>query len=320
MLRQLPPITDPNVLVGTNTVDDAAIYRLSDDLALVQTVDFFPPIVDDPYDYGAIAAANAVSDVYAMGGRPLTALNIVCFPDFLPRETLVQILQGAADKAAEAGFTIVGGHTIKDAEPKFGLAVTGIIDPRKVVTNAGAKPGDVLILTKPLGTGVITTALKEGQAPPEAVEQATAVMKALNKAAAEVMVQEGVNACTDITGYGLMGHLLQMTTASGVGAEVVYGRVPVLSAAWSLAAGGFISGGTRANCLFVAHKVTWADGVSEEARLVLCDAQTSGGLLMTVPQEKGQRVLEALHEVGVGEARIIGRVTEEREGRIVVHP
>ena len=214
MLRQIPPVRDPNLLVGVDTADDAAVYRLNDETALVQTVDFFPPVVDDAFSFGAIAAANAFSDVYAMGGRPLLALNIVGFPVDLPKEILGRVLQGGATKAEEAGVLVIGGHTVDDAEPKYGMAVTGTVEPGKQITNAGARPGDALVLTKPIGTGVITTAGKREQASADVLDNAVAVMSTLNKAASEAMVEVGVHACVDVTGFGLIGHLLGMLKAS----------------------------------------------------------------------------------------------------------
>src|SRR4051812_46009600 len=232
LLGMLPPITDPNVLVGNATADDAAVYRLADDLALVLTTDFFTPIVDRPYDFGAIAAANALSDVYAMGGEPLAALSIVGFPEeLLPPEVLVEILRGASDKAGEAGIAIVGGHTIKAEEPIFGLAVVGRVHPREVLTNAGARPGDVLVLTKPLGLGIITTAAKRGEDRLGAIAAAIAVMTTLNRDAARIVARAGAGALTDVTGFGLLGHLRNVTAASGVSATVWSDLVPVLPAA-----------------------------------------------------------------------------------------
>ncbi len=221
MLSQLPSCTDPNVLIGTKTADDAAVYRVSDTLAIVQTVDYFTPVVDDPYTFGQITAANSLSDIYAMGAAPLFALNIAGFPaDTLPLDVLAKILQGGADKAAEAGISIIGGHTIKDAEPKYGMAVTGVIHPDKVISNAGARPGDRLILTKPLGIGIITTAMKQGKVSAATVAAVTEIMATLNKGAAEAMVTVDTHACTDVTGFGFLGHLSEMVRGSGVGAVI----------------------------------------------------------------------------------------------------
>src|SRR5262245_6247057 len=258
LLQALPPITDPNVLVGTATADDAAIYKLTDDLALVLTTDFFTPIVDRPYDFGMIAAANALSDVYAMGGKPLTALNLVGFPDQkLGVEVLAEILRGAADKAAEAGIAVVGGHTIKTEEPIFGLAVVGTVHPKKVLSNAGAKPGDALVLTKPIGLGIITTASKNGEDKLGAIADAIKVMGTLNRAAAEVLTGFDVHALTDITGFGLLGHLRNITAASGVTARVSAAAVPVLPAAREYVQAGIAPGGTHANRKFLAEWVTF---------------------------------------------------------------
>ncbi|MCL5960853.1 MAG: selenide, water dikinase SelD, partial [Chloroflexi bacterium] len=235
VLRYVPAPTDPNLLVGMNTLDDAAVYRVSDELAIVQTIDFITPVVDDPYNFGAIVAANALSDIYAMGAKPLFALNIVGFPaKTLPMSILGEILRGSADKAAEAGASIVGGHSIDDNEPKYGLAVTGIVHPDQVVTNAGAKPGDVLVLTKPLGTGIITTGIDRLLVGERTVERVTAVMSELNRRAAEAMVQVAVNGCTDVTGFGLLGHLHEMAKARGVAAEVTLETIPVLPETWEL--------------------------------------------------------------------------------------
>ena len=233
VVRRLPATHDPNLLVGMQTSDDAGVYRISENLALVNTVDFFPPIVDDPYDFGRIAAANALSDVYAMGARPLTAMNLVAFPKSgLSLEVLHEILRGGADKLVEAGVALVGGHSVTDPEPKYGLAVTGLVDPARVVTNAGARAGDALVLTKPVGVGIITTALKQGMADAQTVAQAVESMAQLNRRAAELMVEEGAHACTDITGYGLLGHALEMAAASGVMLHIAHRRVPHFPRRW----------------------------------------------------------------------------------------
>src|SRR4051812_49010343 len=259
LLGSLPPITDPNVLVGSATADDAAVYKLSDDLSLVFTTDFFTPIVDRPYDFGAVAAANALSDVYAMGGTPLAALSIVGFPDtLLPPEVLVDILRGAADKAAEAGVAIVGGHTIKSEEPIFGLAVIGKIAPDRVLSNDKAQPGDVLILTKPLGLGIITTAAKNGEDKLGAIAEAIRVMTKLNRVAGEEYVRWGAHALTDVTGFGLLGHLRNVVAASKVGARIYFDRVPVLQAARDYVQAGISPGGTHANHKFLADWVRYA--------------------------------------------------------------
>jgi selenide,water dikinase len=325
LLAGLPPIVDPNVLVGSATADDAAVYRLSDDLALVLTTDFFTPIVDRPYDFGAIAAANALSDVYAMGGRPLTALSLVGFPDAkLAPEVLAEILRGAADKAAEAGIAIVGGHTIKSDEPIFGLAVVGTVHPDRVRTNAGARPGDLLVLTKPLGLGIITTAAKNGEDRLGAIAEAVTLMTTLNRAAAEALAGIEVHALTDVTGFGLLGHLRNVTAASGVTATVRAGAVPVLAAARAYVQAGVAPGGTHANWRFLADWVTFDPAVSKEEQLLLCDAQTSGGLLACIPADAAEAALAALHAGGVPAAAIVGRIDGlgdgTGDGRISVVP
>jgi len=319
VLAEMPVPADPAVLVGVETSDDAAVYRLRDDLAIVQTVDFFTPIADDPYDFGAISAANSLSDIYAMGARPLFALNIVGFPsNRLPLEVLQRILQGALDKATEAGVTILGGHTVDDTEPKYGMAVTGVVHPQRVVTNAGAQPGDQLVLTKPIGTGIIATAVKRGVADEATEQQAIALMAALNRDAAEAMVEVGVSACTDVTGFGLLGHLREMTAGAKLDAVIWADRVPVLEAARALVGGGVVPGGTRDNLAFVSPHVDWQEGISETQQLLLADAQTSGGLLIAVSTEKLDALLAALAAHGVTDAVHIGAFTEPGPGRIVV--
>lgn len=319
LLSQLPPIVDPNVLVGSATADDAAVYKLSDDLALVLTTDFFTPIVDAPYDFGAVAAANALSDVYAMGGKPLAALSIVGFPDAaLSAEVLVEILRGAADKAADAGIAIVGGHTIKTEEPIFGLAVTGTIHPGKVLSNAGAMPGDVLVLTKPIGLGIITTAAKQGKDRLGAIKEAISVMTTLNRAAADAVTTVGAHALTDITGFGLLGHLRNITAASQVCARVFLEQVPVLPAAWEYVREELAPGGTHANRRFLADWVTFAEDLTKEEQLLLCDAQTSGGLLAAVPPEREAALLASLKSQKVPTFAVIGRIEAGSSGRIFV--
>jgi selenide,water dikinase len=319
LLGLLPAITDPNVLIGSANSDDAAVYKLSDDLALVLTTDFFTPIVDRPYDFGAVAAANALSDVYAMGGKPLTALNLVGFPDQkLPVEVLADILRGAADKAAEAGIAIVGGHTIKTDEPIFGLAVVGTVHPNKVLSNAGAKPGDALVLTKPIGLGIITTAAKNGEDKLGAIADAIRVMATLNRTAAEVLAAFEVHALTDITGFGLLGHLRNISAASGVTARVFAGLVPVLPAAREYVKAGIAPGGTHANWKFLADWVTFDAALSKEEQLLLCDAQTSGGLLASVPAADAERLVRAMSDAGVNAATVIGRIEGTGKGQITV--
>ncbi len=307
ILKRLPKPTNKNLLVGTETADDAAVFRLNDQLAIIETVDFFTPIVDDPYHFGAIAAANALSDIYAMGGEPLFALNLVAFPsNRLSMESLGKILQGAADKAHEAGIDIVGGHSIEDPEPKFGLAVTGQIHPDKIWRNVGAQPGDLLILTKPLGLGIYSTAMKRGLLDNANVNTAIEVMSELNEAAAKAAQQHVIHACTDVTGFGLLGHLLEMTRGSKVEAQVKWENVPLLEKAWDLAALGSVPGGTQANLRHVAAHVEFASDVPEIARLLLADAQTSGGLLLAVPADTAQKLLVKLQAVCRGPVAIIG--------------
>jgi selenium donor protein len=321
VLAQLPLPADPAVLVGAETADDAAVYRLSDQLAIVQTVDFFTPIVDDAYWFGAISAANSLSDVYAMGARPLFALNVVGFPsNRLPLRILEQILQGAADKAAEAGIAIIGGHTVDDTEPKFGLAVTGIVHPERVLRNSTARPGDVLVLTKPLGTGIIATAVKRGLADEATARQASDLMARLNRAAAEAMIEVGVNACTDITGFGLLGHLREMAAASAVDVTIRAESVPILPAALTLASADVVPGGTLNNLAYVQPHVRFAGSVSRTAQIVLADAQTSGGLLISVPAARADALLAALRARGVADAAIIGEVTGRGSGYLTLQP
>jgi selenide,water dikinase len=311
-MAMLPPITDPAVLVGSDTLDDAAVYRLTDEIALVQTVDFFTPVVDDPYDFGRIAAANAFSDVYAMGARPLTALNIVAFPSgVLPLEYLGRILQGGAETARLASATIVGGHTIDDPEPKYGLAVTGIVKPGEEMTNAGAVPGDLLVLTKPLGTGVIATAIKQGKASPEAISAATASMARLNRDAAEVAREHGVQGLTDVTGFGLLGHLSEICRASGVGVDLWFDQLPFLPQARDLVRKGVAPGGTRRNLDYVEPWTEFAEGIELWQKLLCADAQTSGGLVLCVPPERIEAVVRDLQARSTPAAAVIGKVRSQ---------
>ncbi len=319
VLRRLPLPTDPDLLSGFAHGADAAVYRLNDELALVKTVDYITPIVDEPFAFGAIAAANALSDIYAMGARPVLALNLVGFPvKTLPLSMLDQILAGGATKLAEAGVALGGGHSIEDFEPKYGLAVTGVVHPGRVVTNAGARPGDMLVLTKPLGLGIITTGIDRGLVSASTVERVTAVMSQLNRAASEAMVAVGVHACTDISGFGLLGHLRELVEASGVGAAVSLGQTPVLPEAWDLVEKDSIPDGSRNNHRYLAGFVTWDDDVAHAAQMILCDAQTSGGLLIAVPPERAERLLAALWQAGVESAAAIGTITPAPQGRIRV--
>jgi selenide, water dikinase len=312
-------MTHPDLLVGTETGDDAAVYRLNDETALILTVDFFPPITDDPFEFGSIAAANSLSDIYAMGGRPLVALNIVGFPTSLDKAILGEVLRGGYTKANEAGCLIVGGHTVDDPEPKYGLSVVGIVEPGKEVTNARARPGDALVLTKPLGTGIITTAGKQGRVSPEVLQGAVTAMATLNRATAEAMVKVGAHAATDITGFGLMGHLKSMVKGSRVGAEVQLGRVPVLPGTWELLDQGVAPGGTHRNRQSVADAVQWHPDLTEREQLLLCDAQTSGGLLISVARDKKEALLSELQVSGAS-GTVIGEITEGPAGQIKAVP
>ena len=314
---ELPRETDPNLIAGRETSEDAGVYRLSDDLALIQTLDFFTPIVNNPYDFGRIAAANALSDVYAMGGRPLTAMNIVCFPvSTMNKEILKEILRGGLEKIHEAGAVLVGGHSVDDVELKYGLSVTGLVSPAKVWTNAGAQPGDALILTKPLGTGILATAIKGGLISTEAERQVIDLMATLNNTAAEVMSTYSVHACTDITGFGLLGHALEMAQASKVTISIEVHKVPVLSEVLDHAGMGLIPAGSYANRNFRASHVREVGSIDPIHLDIIADAQTSGGLLLALPEEEVMLGLAALREAGVLDAAIIGRIQERKESII----
>ena len=303
--------------MGAETGDDAAVYRINDETALIVTVDFFPPITDDPYEFGAIAAANSLSDVYAMGGKPLIALNVVGFPASLDKEILGKTMQGGYAKAAEAECLIVGGHTVDDPEPKYGLSVIGVVEPGKQVSNAGAKVGDVLVLSKPIGTGIITTAGKQGVVDPDVMSGAVETMAALNRPGAVAMQRVGVNAATDVTGFGLMGHLKSMVKGSGIAAEVNLSAIPVLAGTRELLDKGVAPGGTHRNLSSVEDVVTWNEGLTDEDRLLLCDAQTSGGLLISVPAARCDALVSALREEGANCAAVVGRITDGPAGTIV---
>ncbi len=299
--------------------EDAGVYKLTDELAIVQTLDFFTPIVDDPYAFGQIAVANALSDVYAMGGQPLTAMNIVCFPQkTMAMSILTEILQGGLDKMREAGVLLVGGHSVEDEELKYGISVTGTIHPARVVLNNGARAGDRLILTKPLGTGIISTAIKGNMADEEAAARIIKSMSTLNQRASELMQANGVNACTDVTGFGLLGHAAEMVEGTNVGMVIDSTAVPVFPEAKELAEMGMIPGGLHRNRDFRKDMVDVEQGIPQYLLDILFDPQTSGGLLIAVPEEKASRLLERLHEEGVTEAAIIGEVVAEPKGRIVV--
>jgi selenium donor protein len=309
VLKKLPRSNDKNVMVGIETSDDASVYQIDSNTAILQTVDFFTPVVDDPFHFGAIAAANSLSDIYAMGGKPLFALNIVGFPsNRLPVSVLQKILAGAQSKAAEAGIAIIGGHTVDDTEPKFGLAVTGITHPTKILRNSTARIGDALILTKPLGTGILSTALKRGMLDESLQSILINTMSLLNKSAAEVVQEFPVHACTDITGFGLLGHLLEMMNGSGTSAVLNFNNIPFLPEVSAFITAGIVPGGTRDNFEFTRSQVSYAPSISENRQLLLNDAQTSGGLLIAVPEDQAAKILEKLQAVGLKEAEIIGQV------------
>jgi selenide,water dikinase len=319
VLGALPLPLDPDVLVGFGTSDDAAIYRLTDDVALALTIDVFTPVVDDPYAFGAIAAANALSDVYAMGARPVTMLSFVGFPrGTLPWEVLQRILQGGADKGREAGVDVVGGHTVDDPEPKCGYAVVGVVHPQRAISNAGGQVGDLLVLTKPLGSGVLTTAIKRDLASQEAIASVTDLMAVLNRGASEAMVAAGANACTDVTGFGLLGHLHELTAASGVAARLHAPSVPLISGVLDFIASGIVPGGTWTNAEYVAQFVDWDAAVDPHLRVALADAQTSGGLLVAVPPPRVDDLVQGLTAARTASAAVVGELVAGTPGRIQV--
>jgi selenide,water dikinase len=313
VLKDLPQATHPNLLVGYNTADDAGVYRLSDELALVQTLDFFPPIVDDPYFFGAIAAGNALSDVYAMGGVPVTALNIVCFPQgTLEPGILTQILNGGQAKIEEAGAVVVGGHSINDRELKYGVSVTGLVHPDKVITNSGAKPGDLLFLTKRLGSGIISTAIKNDAATAEQIDAAINEMVMLNRIASELMVKHGATAATDITGFSLMGHAYELAAASNVSLEIDSGSLPLLSGALELASKKMLTGGSKSNREYLSEKVIIAESIDQPMNEIAFDPQTSGGLLISMPENRAATFASDLKKQGLY-SQPIGRVVSKSE-------
>ena len=320
MLRQLPQVDDPNLLTAAIPFADAGVYRLSDGCALVQSVDFFTPIVDDPATFGSIAAANALSDLYAMGATPLTALNLIGFPDCLDQQLLVEILRAGALKVQEAGAVIVGGHTVGDDEPKYGLAVTGIVDPARMISTVGARPGDVLILTKPLGTGILATAVKGKLADPETVRQLIDITTALNKEAADIARAYSPRACTDITGFGLAGHLLEMARASGKEITLTISQVPFIQTALAFARMGFFPAGAYTNKKYCEQNISVAAGIDAIETDMLFDPQTSGGLIFALPEEKARPAVAALNEKNAA-AQIIGEVTGEKDcGHLIITP
>jgi selenide, water dikinase len=322
VLRQLPKQVSERVLVGLETPDDAGVYVLTAEHALIQTLDFFTPIVDDPYDYGQIAAANSLSDVYAMGGRPLTAMNIVCFPmegiPDAPKECLVDILRGGADKVSESGALLLGGHTVNDETIKFGLSVTGIAPASEIVATRGARPGDDLVLTKAVGTGLVTTAIKRKTASDEDAAAAVASMKLLNAGAGRAMVTTGVHAATDVTGFGLLGHLFEMMDYSETAAELDSGAIPFLPGALRYAEDGVNTGGGKNNASYLGARVRFEGGVPEPVRVACFDPQTSGGLLISVAPERTARLLEELAAQGVEVRGVVGKVTAGPAGTILV--
>lgn len=309
-------MNDSNLLVGIETSDDAAVYKINEDTAIIQTLDFFTPIVDDPYTFGQIAAANSLSDIYAMGGRPVVALNIVCFPNCLPIEVLGEILKGGADKVIEAGAVVVGGHTISDDEPKYGLSVTGMVNPGKILKNCGCRENDVLILTKPLGSGIINTAIKGGAASREAYNSAVKIMSALNKYAGEIVANYDISACTDITGFGLMGHAYEMASGSGVCLKINKEKIPYIKEAKEYAAMGLVPAGTYRNKTYLEGKFSLSD-VPQWLEDIIFDPQTSGGLLVTCSEDEGQGLLKELNELDI-KSQIIGKVTNFNDKYIIV--
>lgn len=320
MLRHLPTYEkDPYLLVGIDTSDDAGVYQLTDDIALVQSIDFFTPIVDDPYMFGQIAAANALSDIYAMGGTPKTVLNIVSFPiKKLPDEILANIMKGSADKVREANATIVGGHSIDDQEPKFGLAATGIVHPNKFWTNSGAKPGDALVLTKPLGVGIITTAIKREKATENQIKEVTAVMATLNDETAKTLSSFNPHAVTDVTGFGLLGHAFEMANSSNVSLRFHTENIPLLDGTEQLCQAGVIPGGSKANHAYLAPHIARENDVSHLMESILCDAITSGGLLISMDETEAKQYVENMHEKGYTATTIIGEVTTKKEKSLLL--
>ncbi|KNF09427.1 selenide, water dikinase SelD [Gottschalkia purinilytica] len=318
VLCQLPKLnSDENLLVGIETSDDAAVYKIDDNTALIQTVDFFTPVVDDPYTYGQIAATNSISDVYAMGGDPKLAMNIICFPTCLPSEVMAEVLKGGYDKVIESGAILIGGHTVEDDEPKYGLCVSGFIHPKNVLTNSNAKVGDILVLTKPLGIGVLNTAIKAEMTDKETYDKAVKVMTTLNKHAKDAMIKVGVNSCTDITGFGLLGHTLEMAEGSNVTIKLESEKIPVIKEALEFAKMGLVPAGAYSNKSFIGDKVYFDKEMSQELKDILYDPQTSGGLLISVDKDKVNLLLEELKGNNT-EFGIIGEVVEKQEYSIIV--
>ena len=314
ILKYLPLPADPNILVDIDTHDDAGVYRVNDELALVLTTDFFPPVCSDPYEFGLIAAANSISDVYAMGGDPVLALNIMMFPaEKLPMEAYAEILKGGFDKATEAGVRIIGGHTIDDFPPKYGLAVVGYIHPKKIITNAGAKPGDSLILTKPIGTGIIMAGQRLGLANDADIAEAKRLMKLLNKTGAEIMKKYSIKGATDVTGFGLAGHSLKMAIASKVSIKINMKKVPLIGNVYDLIDDGCIPGASFRNLDYVDEHLLTAPGLDYNLKMIAFDAQTSGGLLMSVRKEITDLVINDLHDAGLLSSAVIGKVLGQQD-------
>lgn len=310
---------DPNLIVGFEGAEDAGVYKLTDDIAIVQSLDFFPPIVDDPYDFGEIAAANALSDLYAMGARPLTAMNIVSFPKKkISINILKRILEGGIKKIEEANAMLVGGHSIEDEELKYGLSVTGVIDPHKVIKNKGSKPGDSIILTKPIGTGIINTALKAGLASKQAIEKVTASMKELNKKPSEIIQKTGVSAATDVTGFGLLGHLLEMIGCENIGMKIFPKKVPLFPDTKKFAKMGIVPAGSHSNKKSGETSIINSKKLESYMLDILFDAQTSGGMLFTIKKEKTQEILEKMKKNGIEHTSIIGEVISHPKGKIIL--
>ena len=320
MLRGLKTLSDPNLLIGSASSDDAAVYRISDDLALVQTLDFFTPIVDDPYLFGQIAAANSLSDIYAMGGKPITAMNIVAMPtDEISLDTINEILKGGADKVAEAGCALAGGHTVQNPEPLYGLSVTGLVNPHRVISNAGAQPGDHLLLTKPIGTGIVSTALKKGLASPELIQKVSEHMASLNTQGTAMAEAGLTKAGTDVTGFGLLGHLSHVCRESGVTARIAASQVPVFDpAVIEFIKAGCVPGGSRKNLELAEEFTLFGNSVPDELKILLADAQTSGGLLLAVSPEHYQEAQDLLFAKGSAIVADIGVVTHQDEHPVVV--
>jgi selenide,water dikinase len=314
ILKFLPLPLDPNILVDIDTHDDAGVYRISDELALVLTTDFFPPVCSDPYEFGQIAAANSISDVYAMGGDPILALNIMMFPAAkLPMEAFADILKGGYNKATEAGVRIIGGHTIDDFPPKYGLVVVGFVHPERIITNSGACPGDVLLLTKPVGTGIISAALRMGMASADDVTATMEQMKLLNKSGAEVMKKSGIRGATDITGFGLAGHALKIARASNVTIKINLKKVPLTGSTYELTDDGCIPNASFRNLEYAEEYMSEAEDLDYNLKMIAFDAQTSGGLLMCVPKQMAEDVLNDLRSAGLASSAVIGSVTEKGE-------